>query len=231
MMEQDHAAHSAGSVENEKIVTKNRAWEWGISLLVFAALFMLMWEYHRWRAKPFSVFSANKAVAIATTLLCCLSLALGPFYRLTGKLPSLLRLRRPFGVTGVFFMCLHLVLAFFFVDRFDLEYYIAHWPAWVFGFVAFAGFLFLWHLSFAGALRRYGALRWRGYFRWAWVLVLLVVVHILFLGKMPNWVAWCETVDYPVPPGTTVPSLAVCLTLLLRLADRFSKRGRREGRS
>jgi len=42
-----------------KIVMANSTREWIAAILVFAALFGFMWEYHIWRDRPCSFFTAN----------------------------------------------------------------------------------------------------------------------------------------------------------------------------
>jgi len=56
-----------------------------------------------------------------------------------------------------------------------------------------------------------------------YIFLTLIVIHIVCLGKVPNWLRWLETLDKPVPPGTTVPSAAIVLTLIVRLVDALGK--------
>jgi len=211
------------------VILKNRSGEWLAAVLVYAVFFLIMLEYHRWRQKPYSFFTANKAMAISSSLLFCLALFLGPLYRLTGRFENTLRLRRCFGLVGAGFLIPHLVLSLFLVDRFDWEYYFEKWPSWLFAAASLAGFARLAAASYERDFRRLGKERWIRLQQWGPVFLALIVVHIVFLGKVPNWIAWCQTIDLPVPPGTTVPSTAVILTLALRAVDRFaaSRRGER----
>jgi DMSO/TMAO reductase YedYZ heme-binding membrane subunit len=207
------------AVARESIIMKNRAWEWWFSLVLFALLFLFVLEYHRWRSKPYSLFTANKAIAISSALLFSLALALGPIHRLTGWFSRRLGLRRCLGLTGAFFMGVHLLLSLFVVERFDLAYYLEKWPAWVFGATALAGFLFMWMTSYPRFLARLGRERWKRAHMLSYLFLAMIVLHIISLGKMPNWIKWCEIRDHPVPPGTTIPSTVILLVLLLKLAD------------
>ena len=48
----------------EPIVMENKAWEWATAFAIYTALFIFMLEHHRWRGKPYSLSTANKAMAI-----------------------------------------------------------------------------------------------------------------------------------------------------------------------
>jgi DMSO/TMAO reductase YedYZ heme-binding membrane subunit len=195
---------------------KSRTGEWCLCVFLFVILFLVVLEYHRWRSKPYSVFTANKAIAESSALLFCLALALGPINLLTGIYSTALRLRRFLGLTGAFFM----------VKEFDVAYYWGHWVAWVFGAMTFTGFLFLWTTSYPWALEHFGRDDWKRVHRAGYFFLAMIVLHIVSLGKVANWINWFKTHDQPVPPGTTIPSTAILLVLLLRLADWFIKRRR-----
>jgi hypothetical protein len=51
-------------------------------------------------------------------------------------------------------------------------------------------------------------------------ILTFVILHILALGKIPNWILWFRTFDLPVPPGTMVPSFFAVITILLKVTDR-----------
>ena len=199
------------------MVMANSAFEWIAALLVFAALFAFMWEYHRWRDRPLSIFTANKATAIAASLCFCLALTLGPVSRFTGRLTRAVRFRRALACTAAFFMTVHLFLSLLLVERFDLAYFVDHWLSWIFGSLALGGFGAMWFLSFPAAVRRRGFEAWIKVHRLGYIFLALIVIHIVCLGKVANCLKWLETLDKPVPPGTTVPSAAIVLTLIVRL--------------
>ncbi len=54
----------------------------------------------------------------------------------------------------------------------------------------------------------------------AYLVMVMVVLHLLSMGKIPkNWIAWIETRDKPLPPGS-LPTMAICLVpLLLKVVD------------
>ena len=208
------------------IVMDNRWWEWMFSFLVYAGAFLLMWEYHRWRGRAYSLFTANKAVAITSSALFSFSLVLGPLHRLTGKFFRTLRLRRPLGVTAAVFMVLHMLFSLFLVEKFNLTYYMEHWLSLVFGVTALIGFLMMWATSYKWALNRLGDDRWKKLQTLGYVFLALVILHTIAPGKLPNWILWFKTFNPPAPPGTMIPSAIVGLTILLKIVD--SAVGRKE---
>jgi DMSO/TMAO reductase YedYZ heme-binding membrane subunit len=208
------------------IILKNRLKEWCFSILLFILFFLILWEYHRWRSKPYSPFTANKATAISSALLFCLALSLGPVYRLTGWFSGALRLRRCLGLTGAIFMVIHVILSLFMVENFDWAFYWGHWLVWVFGAVTLTGFLFLWTTSYPWALEHIGRDDWKRIHRAGYLFLAMIVLHIAALGKPVNWLGWLENHDQPVPPGTTIPTAFIMATLLIRLADWYADRRR-----
>ncbi len=49
----------------------------------------------------------------------------------------------------------------------------------------------------------------------AYLVMVMVVLHLLSMGKIPkNWIAWIQTRDKPLPPGS-LPTMAICLAPLL----------------
>lgn len=212
------------------VILRNRKREWCAAVLLYVIFFLIMLEYHRWRQKPYSFFTANKAMAIASSLLFCLALSLGPLHRLTGRLAGTLRLRRCIALSAVVLLVPHLVLSLCIVEKFDWDYYLEKWLSWVFAAAALAGFVRLSLASFERGFRRLGKERWASLQEWAPLFLGLIVIHIVFLGKVPEWVHWCRTINFPVPPGTTVPSTAIILTLGLRVVDRIVLSRRGEGK-
>ncbi len=120
-------------------------------------------------------------------------------------------------------MFVHLVLSLLLVDRFDLAYFVDNWFSWIFGSAALGGFTAMWFLSYPGAVRRRGIEVWKKVHRLGYIFLLLILFHIVCLGKAANWLLWLEALDKPVPPGTVVPSAAIVFTLCVRLVDRVQK--------
>lgn len=201
------------------IIVRNSMLQWSISFVIYASLFMLMLEYHRWRGKPYSLFTINKAIAIASSLLLSFSLALGPLCRLTGKVNKAIRLRRTLGITGVIFILLHILLSLFFVEKFDFSYYCKNWFSTIFGIAALIGFLLLWATSYKYALKQLGQNRWKHIQTSGYLFLTFAILHIVMLNKIPNWILWFKTFNQPVPPGTIIPSVIATVVILLKIAD------------
>ncbi len=208
------------TLSKKPITMNNKRWEWVFSFLVYAGIFLFMWEYHRWRDRPYTLFTANKAMAIASCLLLSFSLALGPLCRLTGKFHRGLRLRRPLGVIAAVFIVLHVLVSLFLVVKFDLAYYMEHWLSSVFGATALIGFLILWATSYKWALNKFGRSRWKALHVTGYFFLAFVILHILAHGKFPNWILWFRTFNQPVPPGTMIPSFFASIAILLKVIDR-----------
>lgn len=204
---------------NNTIVTRNGFWAWSASFIIYTGLFLLMLEYHRWRGRPYSLFTANKAVAIASSLLFSFSLGLGPLCRLTGSFQKAIRLRRTLGVTAAIFMVIHVLLSLFFVEKFDLTYYSQNWRSPVFGAAALIGFLLMWITSYKWALERLGQDKWKKLQTMGYLFLALNILHIIVLGKIGNWILWFKTFNKPVPPGTMIPSVIAAVVILLKLID------------
>ena len=50
--------------------------------------------------------------------------------------------------------------------------------------------------------------------------MILIVLHLLSMGKIPgNWIAWMETRDFPLPPGSFPTMMGCLIPLLLKVAD------------
>jgi DMSO/TMAO reductase YedYZ heme-binding membrane subunit len=201
------------------IVISNKWWEWVVSLALYAVVFLLMWEYHRWRDRPYSLFTANKAMAIASTLLFSFSLALGPLYRLTGRFRQAIRMRRTLGLTAAGFIVLHICISLFGVEKFDFAYYRQNWLSYVFSSIAMIGFLLLSVTSYKRAFVWLGQNKWKNLHSMGYFFLAFVVLHILALGKFPNWIQWFRTLNQPVPPGTMVPCFFMTLTISLKVFE------------
>jgi hypothetical protein len=69
------------------IILRNSLAEWITAAALCAACFFFMWAYHDWwRAKPYSLLTANECFALAGLFGVSLSLALGPLRRMTDRL-------------------------------------------------------------------------------------------------------------------------------------------------
>lgn len=60
---------------------------------------------------------------------------------------------------------------------------------------------------------------WKKVHRLGYIFLVSIAIHIVCLGKVANWIKFLETFEMPVPPGTTVPTAAIVLVLIVRLVD------------
>jgi DMSO/TMAO reductase YedYZ heme-binding membrane subunit len=154
------------------------------------ALFMM--AYHDWwRAKTYSLGTANESLALSAVFCMSLALSLGPLRRLFGLRPALVRLRRPLGVWSVVLALAHSVVTLVVMsNKYDWAYFRAHLDLLVLGISALALLLMLGVTSWPFALRKFG-----------------------------GWVAWFQKRDKPAPPGTMWAFLAGVLAFIVRAAD------------
>lgn len=210
------------------IVIANKWWEWIISFGIYAGVFLLMIEYHSWRAKPYSLFTTNKSLAIASALCICFALSLGPLYRLTGKFRKAIRLRRPLGLVAVLLVIVHVTISLLLLpQKFDLSYYAENWPSLASGAAALLGFLVLAAISFSRVLERLGLAKWKAIQSYGYVLLVLVLAHFVVLGTPANWLEWFITFNQPVPPGTLVPFVFGTAVILLKATELMILRRKR----
>jgi len=220
---------------NSPIVVKNKPREWLLAVGIWMVIFCVMLEYHRWRGKPYSLFTADKATAISSALLVCFALGLGPLYRITGGLKRLIRMRRPLGMFAVVMMAPHMLMALFFLPhKFDLAFFLKHWLSFILGMSAFIGFVVVFAISFRRGIERLGRNKWKSLQRFSYVLLLVVLLHFMVLGKPVNWVRWFaplfvgEGPPKPVPPGTFVPFFFGMLVMLVYVIDRVCTMRKKE---
>lgn len=209
-------------------VTENTAAQWVVSGLIYLGVFAFFMWYHFVRGKPYSLFTANKCIAIAAAFSIGLSLSLGPLSRFFEPVARALPYRRTLGLTGAYMIVLHPVLsALLLRKKFPLEWYGDHWLSVVFCVPALALLLVIALHSYPSAVERLGEKRWLSLQRLAWLALALVLSHILFLGKMPGWIKWLRILDKPLPPGAFTTACFCLLVLLLKGAEVVRRRSQR----
>ncbi|MFH1717397.1 MAG: ferric reductase-like transmembrane domain-containing protein [Planctomycetota bacterium] len=194
--------------------------------MVFFAFFI--W-YHDVRGKPFTLFTTEKCTAIASVYCLGLALAIGPLSRFFSSFDKLLTYRRTLGLTAAFMTIPHVILVFIYLPlkfpekysvNYPLDWFVAHWFTVVMGFLTFVSFMVIVAYSYPSGIRKLGERKWMILQKCAYLVMIMVVLHLLSMGKIPgNWIAWLETRDWPLPPGS-FPTMVGCLVpLLLKLAD------------
>ena len=101
-----------------------------------------------------------------------------------------------------------------------LVYYRQHFLSFVFNSIAFTCFLLLWTTSYKLARKQLGRNKRKGLHSMEYAFLTFVILHILAIGKFPNWIQWFRAFDLPVPPGTMVPSFFATTAILLKVTDR-----------
>ena len=211
-------------------VTKNSAVQWLVSAAIGLAIFWFFMWYHAVRGKPCCVFTANKCIAIASTFCIGLALALGPLARMFARLDAWLPYRRTLGLTGAYAILAHLALSLFVLnEKFPLKWYGDYWLCAVFGAAAFVLLAAITIHSYPSGVKRLGRDRWVGLQKLAWIGMVLVLGHVLLLGKAPGWVKWLRTFNKPLPPGAFTTSCFCALVLALKVVDVMRGKGRDEG--
>ena len=210
-------------------VFSNTGRQWAITGVVYLAVFFLFIWYHDVRGKPFTLFTTEKCTAIASVYCLGLALALGPLSRFWSNVGRLLPYRRTLGLTTAFMSVPHVILVliylpFKFPEKYSVDYpfswFVAHWFTVVLGLLSFVLFLLIAGYSYPSGIRKLGQRKWMILQKLAYLVMVMVVLHLLSMGKIPrNWIAWIETRDKPLPPGS-FPTMVVCLAaLLLKAVD------------
>jgi DMSO/TMAO reductase YedYZ heme-binding membrane subunit len=200
-----------------------------LSILIYMAwLFLFMW-YHNVRSLPYNLHNAEKCTGIAAIHCLALALSLGPLSRFFPSLTSLLNYRRPLGIVGAVGSLPHVLLALFYLPRnvantfspgYFMSWFVTHWFTVLAGALALVLFAVIAFFSNAQGLQRLGEKNWFTLQKFAYLVMIFLVIHMLSMGKIPkNWIAWLHTHDKPLPPGS-FPVMVACMTaLLLKLAD------------
>ncbi len=210
-------------------VFSNKTREWIITGIIYLAIFLFFIWYHDVRGKPFSLLTTEKCTAIASVYCLGLSLALGPLSRFFGSFGRLLPYRRTLGLTAAFMTIPHVLLATFYLnykfpetysEKYFLSWFVSHWFTIVMGLLTFLLFMVIAGYSFPSGLQKLGDRKWRILQKCSYLVMVLIVLHLLSMGKIPkNWIAWLETRDWPLPPGSFA-TMALCVpVLLLKVVD------------
>ena len=213
-------------------VFSNRTHQWMITGVIYLVLFFLFIWYHDVRGSSFTLFTTEKCTAIASVYCLALALALGPLSRFRSSLDRLLPYRRTMGLTAAFMSIPHVILVSIYLPLkfpekysrdYPLSWFLDHWFTVIMGLLSLVLFLIIARYSFPDGIRRLGKRKWMILQKFAYLVMILVVLHLLSMGKVPeNWIAWIETRDKPLPPGS-FPVMVICIgALLLKVMDLFA---------
>lgn len=209
-----------------KNVTLANSWfDWFVSLMLAASIWLFLMFFHDWRGKAFSVFTAGKCFGISAVVIISMTLFMGFLARRSSRFAPWLYLRRPFGMTGVYFVIAHIGLSLLVLQQnFPWQYYLDHPLSTVCAILATLLFLGVLASSFPAAFRKLGANNWKKLQTASYLALLLSLIHFASLDKFPNWINWFKTFKPSVwlPPGTMPPFLFGVLVLLCALIERLS---------
>ena len=213
-------------------VYSNDGTQWAITGVLYLIFFFFFIWYHNVRSLPFTLFTTEKCTAIASVYCLALALALGPLSRFCSNFDKLLPYRRTLGLTAAFMSIPHVILVFIYLPLkfpkiystdYPLSWFVAHWFTIAMGFLTLVLFLVIALYSYPSGLGKLGMRKWMILQKLAYLVMILIVLHLLSMGKIPtNWIAWLETRDKPLPPGS-FPTMVACVgALLLKTVDLFA---------
>ena len=208
------------------IVIKNSKKEWIISLLIFSVLVFFYLFYHDIRGKAYSLWTANKSMALSASIFISISILFGPLYRKWRNKHWLVKYRRTFGVIGGASLLFHVPVSLFFLpSKFPGSYFIKHAVSTIIGVLGFSILVMLLIISTKRFFMKLGHKKWKFLQRFSIAALMLCLAHFAALGKIPNWVRWFQNFDKP-PPGTMIPFLIGSIVLLIWIID-FLKNSRK----
>jgi DMSO/TMAO reductase YedYZ heme-binding membrane subunit len=212
------AAPARGS--GPEYVFSNTVGQWATALALWSGWFVFFMWYHKVRGKDYSLFTANKCVAIASALCIASALALGPLGRLSPAVNRLRPLRRALGLVGAFLCVPHVLMTLFALpERLPRSLFWEHPLILPTGIPALVLLTAIAAASFPRVARRLGGRRWWRLQKASSIAGLLVLAHLLSLGKAPGWLEWVKTLNRPLPPGALTTSTIYLLVFGLRLGQ------------
>jgi DMSO/TMAO reductase YedYZ heme-binding membrane subunit len=196
--------------------------DWLAAFGLCAAAFAFFWAYHDWwRGKPFSIATANEALALASVVGLSLALSADRLRALRGRGERLARLARTLLPTATLCALLHVGFALLLLpEKYDRAWQTAHPAMLGLGKAALVLLLPLCAATWSAVRRRLGERLGRRLHLGGLLTLALALLHFLVLGKFGRWAAWIRDLDHPAPPGTLpvfliglVPFVLAALTL------------------
>ena len=216
-------------VAKTRHVFSNNTLQWIITWIIYLAIFAFFIWYHDVRGKPFSLWTTEKCTAIASVYCLGFALLLGPLSRFFSSFDRLLPYRRTMGLTAAFMAIPHFLLVIFYLpakfpdkysEKYFLSWFVAHWFTIVMGILTFVLFMVIVRYSFPSGIQKLGKRKWMILQKFSYLLMVMVVLHLLSMGKIPkNWIKWLETRNWPLPPGSFATMCLCVPALLLKVVD------------
>lgn len=186
-------------------ILSNSIREWVFAIVLLSLLTLFFVEYHAFRGRErFDLYTLNKGISLACSLLIISSMFFSPIAQLTGRLKSIISFRRPLGVVGVIGALIHIFLSLFFIPKYDLEWYLnpANYAAIFSGAFIMVIFCIMWYYSYPRNVKRAGISKVRTIHRFGYIGIMGIMLHMASLGKLQRCIEWTLLQDKPYPPGT-----------------------------
>ncbi|MBI4833323.1 MAG: hypothetical protein HY811_00685 [Planctomycetes bacterium] len=201
-------------------VLQNTVVQWIVSIAIYLALGGFFMWYYSVRGYSYDLFTVNKGIALAALFSICISISLGPLSRFIIFIGKLLPYRRTLGMIGAYMVVAHITLSFFFLPEiFPLEWFLEHWPTIIFCIPAVLLLLMIALLSYPSGFKWLVKKKLQFFPKFVWLALGFALGHILFLGKIPDWIEWIKTFYTPLPHATLPASIFCIIVLFLKLLD------------
>lgn len=167
--------------------------DWLQTAYISLSIFLLISFYLYIRRGGYTLSISNKALGNASAILAGLTLILGPLARVSDRFDKYVVLRKPLGLTALFFALLHAVISLFLLpQRFTIAGYIKNPLAPGLGLIAIFIWIYLVKISNTKTIKSFGSSTWKTrqniFGRLAFIVVFL---HLVVL-KYPSWIEWLK---------------------------------------
>lgn len=198
---------------------------WLKSLLMALVIFAAAFAYLYFRRGLFGINNASKAFAYTAALLAGITLLIGPLLSVFKSLASLLPLRKQLGLTAFGAASIHVIISLFFIDRFDLAWYLREWVPIMFGITAIGVWIFLTLISQKPIRKKLDERKWRVYQSWGGRIAFFAIyLHLIHL-KYSDWVLWwtgqLKPTTYLTHPTYVPESLFIFVIMTAIIVYRF----------
>lgn len=195
------------------------------SFLFGLLIFALSSFYLFLRRSDYSLYIANKAIAVSALFLLGLSLVLGSFCYFCNFADNKLIYRKWLGITGFIFATIHIIISVFFISHFRFSDWIFnHKISFIFGISAFFLFLIMFILSNKYFENKLGEIIWIKIFHYCGNTGFLFIgVHLSFL-KYKEWIKWFKTFDPALPPLSLFGIIFIVFVFALEAAAFISQK-------
>ena len=223
------AAKNTKSANNVRkyFTLSNTRTQWSIAFCLVLALTIFYVEYHVPRGRErWSLFTWNKGISLGATISLMLTMSFSLISQLTGRLKSVMQLRRSLGIVSAAAIVIHIILSLFFIaedsGKYDLTWYLApeNYATNIFGLLSAIIFFTMWYHSYKSTvvsiIKNKGLMGLKCIHRFGYLAIAFIVLHLVYLNKLDGTVRWFKEPDFSQPPpGTLTIYVAAALFFLL----------------